>query len=226
MARFTLDGRRVLTASWDGRARLFDLDGTLVATVGRPSPGISWAAISPTGDRIATAEMDGRAKLWDLSGRELKALRASGGRAWSVEFSPDGSLLLTGGEDGRAILHDLSGGPAVVLRADDLSCGAVFTSDGKHVVTKGTTGFVRVWTLAGDLEVSFRAHSRDVYGLDVDPSGRRIVTSAWEGVARQWLLRTEDVVRLADERRLREFTASESARFAELLEPPHGDAAR
>ena len=59
-AQFSPDGRRLVTASWDGTARVWPIDGRGQAVVLRGhSGGVIQAAFSPDGQRVATASADG-----------------------------------------------------------------------------------------------------------------------------------------------------------------------
>ena len=62
---FSPDGARILTASWDKTAKLWDaISGKLIATFAHQG-AINTAAFSPDGARILTASADKTAKLWN-----------------------------------------------------------------------------------------------------------------------------------------------------------------
>ena len=68
--RFSPDGRRVLTASRDGKARLWNVDGRLEAVLD-PRSGITWQAVfSPDGSRILTSSF-ASARVWITEPEEL-----------------------------------------------------------------------------------------------------------------------------------------------------------
>ena len=67
-AQFSPDGRRVVTASSDYTARLWD--GTTGQAVGEPMQhdgAVTSAQFSPDGRRVATASEDNTARLWDVA---------------------------------------------------------------------------------------------------------------------------------------------------------------
>jgi WD40 repeat protein len=72
-ASFSANGRRVVTASWDKMAGIWDLSGApLTATF---LTFLSWhtgqvytASFSPDDQRVVTASEDRTARVWDLSG--------------------------------------------------------------------------------------------------------------------------------------------------------------
>ncbi|MCB0312260.1 MAG: WD40 repeat domain-containing protein, partial [Calditrichaeota bacterium] len=61
-ALFSPDGQQLLSASSDGFARLWQLDGTLVLKL-RHEDGVNWATFSPDGRHILTAADDARVYL-------------------------------------------------------------------------------------------------------------------------------------------------------------------
>jgi WD40 repeat protein len=67
-AAFSPDGKRIVTASWDNTARLWEADTG--KPIGEPLTGHAgpvWsAAFSPDGKRIVTASWDKTARLWRI----------------------------------------------------------------------------------------------------------------------------------------------------------------
>jgi WD40 repeat protein len=98
---------QVVTASWDGTARIWDLASRRVlATLRGHSGPILGVAVSPDGALVATASLDGTAKLWDLgTGREVFTLFGHDTVVNTVAFSPDGRFLATASGDGTVALH-------------------------------------------------------------------------------------------------------------------------
>jgi WD40 repeat protein len=65
---FSPDGTRIVTASFDGTAKVWDPDGALLATLEGHSGDVASAVFSPDGTRIVTASFDDTAKVWDPDG--------------------------------------------------------------------------------------------------------------------------------------------------------------
>jgi hypothetical protein len=145
------DGARLATASWDGKAKVWDAaSGRELLTVGEHDPvhSVTW---SPDGARLATASADGTAKVWDVAGgRQLLTLQGHAREVWSVAWSPDGGRLATASGDGTAKVWDPAGGRQLLtLRAHTGPVlDATWSSDGKRVATASEDGTAKVWDMA------------------------------------------------------------------------------
>ena len=65
-AAFSPDGSRIVTASRDNTARLWDAKtGAALATLSGHTDAVTSAAFSPDGSRVVTASEDKTARLWD-----------------------------------------------------------------------------------------------------------------------------------------------------------------
>jgi len=151
-AVFSPDGQRVVTASYDNTARLWDAESgkELLVIRGHDDTLIS-AAFSPDSKRVVTASYDKTARLWDAaSGKEILVLRGHDGYVTSAAFSPDGQRVLTASgtlsqntasgslseiKDNTARLWDAASGKEImVLRGHDNSVNsAAFSPDGQRI---------------------------------------------------------------------------------------------
>jgi conflict system STAND superfamily ATPase/WD40 domain-containing protein len=108
-ARFSPDGTRVLTASWDRTAKLWEgSTGRLLASLEGHTGKVWSAQFSPDGTRVLTTSEDQTAKLWEgASGRLLASLEDHTSWVTSAQFSPDGTRVLTTSGDKTVKLWDV-----------------------------------------------------------------------------------------------------------------------
>src|SRR5262249_24923711 len=110
-AVFSPDGRRVLTASADRTARLWDArTGQPLAVLSGHEDALNGAVFSPDGGHIVTASRDNPGRLGDADTAKPMAV-LSGHTDWvnGAAFSPDGRLVLTHSRDATARLWTLAG---------------------------------------------------------------------------------------------------------------------
>jgi WD40 repeat protein len=65
-AAFSPDGKRIVTASSDKTARLWDADGKPIGELQGHTDAVYSAAFSPDGKRIVNASEDNTARLWAI----------------------------------------------------------------------------------------------------------------------------------------------------------------
>jgi WD40 repeat protein len=157
-AVFEPSGSRVLTASSDHTARLWDAaTGAELAVLRGHEDGVlgsHGAAVGccngfdPPGTRVLTASDDRTARLWDAAtGAELAVLRGREGGVESALFDPSGARVLTASQDHTARLWDaMTGAELAVLRGhEDRVLGAVFDPSGARVLTASWDRTARIW---------------------------------------------------------------------------------
>jgi len=110
-AAFGPSGRRIVTASYDKTARIWDAASG--RPIGEPLKGhesvLRSAAFSPDGRRIVTASLDKTARFWDAaSGKPIgEPLKGHGSGVHSAAFSPDGARIVTASFDNTVRIWDV-----------------------------------------------------------------------------------------------------------------------
>ena len=150
-AAFSPDGSRIVTASRDRTARIWDAaTAKEIAVLRGHDDVVNSAAFSPDGSRIVTASWDKTARIWDAAtAKEIAVLRGHDGLS-SAAFSRDGSRIVTASLDKNARIWDAATAKEIaVLRGHDSGVmSAAFSPDGSRIVTASLDKTARVWDAA------------------------------------------------------------------------------
>lgn len=190
-AEFSPDGRRVVTASLDFTARLWDArTGEPVTSPLLHQQAVRFAQFSPDGGRVATLTDDFRAHLWDATtGGALGQSMAHTKKIWTAQFSPDGTRVLTASEDGMArVWNALTGEPMLEPLLHQAAVrSARFSPKGRHIVTASADKTVQLWdALTGRPARPPLQHGSGVIGAEFSPDGRWVVTVAEDSSTCVW----------------------------------------
>lgn len=192
LSRVDIDpaGRRVVTGSGDGTARLWDAaSGATIAVLRGEGTYVRDVAFDPSGTRVVTAGGD-TARLWNAAtGKVEHVLRGQQGYVWTAAFDAHGTQVVTAGEDGTARVWDAATGKRLaVLRGHKVFVvSAVFDRAGKRVVTASVDYTARVWNAAtGVSQAVLRGHRGALTSAAFNPAGTRVVTGGDDGTARIW----------------------------------------
>ena len=184
--RFSPDGARIVTASSDATARLWDLEGNETAVLRGHEGPLSDAAFAPDGARVVTASRDGTARVWGVDGRETAVLRGHGGPVTSASYAPNATQIVTASADRTARLWSVDGRERTVLRGHRAAVlDAGFSGDGAWIVTvSGRTP--RLWDAQGREVAVLEGHEGRVVSAAFSPDSAYLVTASKDGTARVW----------------------------------------
>ncbi|MBR1279005.1 TIR domain-containing protein [Bradyrhizobium sp. AUGA SZCCT0283] len=148
-ARFTPDGRRLVTVSDDGTGRVWDAQtgAPLFELRGHRGP-VRSAEFSPDSRYVVTTSPDTTARVWDVeTGREIAILEGHSKNVLRAAFSPDGRQVATASFDNTARVWEASSGKQI--HNLDQHTGpvrdAIFTPDGKNILTISDDRTARLW---------------------------------------------------------------------------------
>jgi WD40 repeat protein len=188
---YSPDGSRIVSASYDKTARIWDAaTGLQLVELRGHTERLRHAVFSPDGKRVVTASLDKSARVWDAAtGRELLQLNGHTDRLRSAAYSPDGRLIVTAAADNTARIWDADTGRQVLILSGhtDLLTSASFSPDGQRVVTSSHDATARVWDAKTGKEIlQLKKHTGDVNWAEFSSDGSRIVTASTDKTARVW----------------------------------------
>src|SRR5260221_359501 len=164
-AEFSPDATRVLTASADKSAKLWEAaSGKLIATF-LHEDSVNAAVFSPNGTRILTASADHSAKLWDQASGRLVVSFINEDSVNAAVFSPDGTRVLTASADKTAKLWDTASGKLVASFVHEDSVNHVaFSPDGTRILTASADNTAKLWDAATPIELARQVKESDGHG--------------------------------------------------------------
>ncbi len=191
-AAYSPDGSKIVTASEDHTARLWDArTGQEFGPALAHGDDVRMAEFSPDGTRVVTASDDRTARVWDVgTGQPVgQPMQGSDHEVRFARFSPDGRLIGTGAEEGVARVWDAATGdpvsPPTVSRGDIFAVN--FSPDSRKIIIANASGRAGVLdALTARSAGAGVQHGSNIFAAEFSPDGRRLLTASADGTARLW----------------------------------------
>ncbi|BAZ25279.1 WD-40 repeat-containing protein [Kalymmatonema gypsitolerans NIES-4073] len=207
---FSPDGKRMVTASDDGTARLWDAQtGQKLHVLTGHNDVVTHAAFSPNNRFIVTTSQDGTACLWNAkTGQNLHVLTGHNDVVTHAAFSPDSQLVVTvsgryyDSQDHTARLWDVNSGHQINILEipDNLVRKAAFSPDGQLIVIAsyggGRGGFAHLWEISSDRVITtIEGHaSHPVLNATFSADGQRLLTVDGTWSASLWEVNSGELI--------------------------------
>ena len=198
-ARFTPDGRRAVTASQDGTARVWDVQsGSEVAALRGHTGNVYQAALNPSGDVVATASGTW-VRLFRLADQQVLT---TGSTDWILDalYLPGGRTVAGAGQDGRVTMWDASSGAVVAtLEGPSVSIQRIDVDrTGTYLSAAAEDGTVWVWDWRKGTVVAHKNLMAAASDVHFDPSGEVLVVAGNSVQTWRWRSNEEPRVLIAD----------------------------
>ncbi|MDE2638013.1 MAG: protein kinase [Chloroflexota bacterium] len=209
--RFLADGKQLLSASWDGTIRRWDLEtGDEVQRYNLPNgpsdapPRVYMIELLPNGSQFVSGSQDGVIRLWDIeSGEILREYHGHEAQVNGVHISGDGRLMASasGGWDSNAEVWGYSGKDSSVKLWDVETGELLQTFEGhgrfvnyarlapnnEFIISTSWDGTVRMWDVASGEELrQFVGHAGNTFGIDITEDSSTLLTTSSDTTVRMW----------------------------------------
>ncbi|MEG4942662.1 AAA-like domain-containing protein [Microcoleus sp. F4-D5] len=191
------DGETIASSPTDNEVKLWQRDGTLIATL--PHNGFIWRmAFSPDSKLLACATGDGTVKVWQQQGTSwhspklLHSLEGHSNEFNGVAFSPDGEILAASGENNTVKLWDKNGILLTILDRTDAVRSLSFSPNGEMLVSGSAEGTIRLWKKNGPfwdavkLLQTFQGHSTAIWMVKFSPDGEIFASASMDKTVKLW----------------------------------------
>jgi WD40 repeat protein/DNA-binding SARP family transcriptional activator len=218
---FSPDGEYLVTADWEGVAKIVDRSGRVIRVLGGQEDfNFSDVAFSSDGHLVATAEFNNRGgervRIWDWARRDVLLTIDAEGPWARVDFDPDGPRVVLSGSDGVAEVWDVESGARVAVLAGP--SGGVkdlaFSPDGSRIAIASVDGLVRLFDAeTGAPELRLRGSGCAVEGVAFSPDGMKLASTSWCDGVRVWALDIDDLLEIARREAGRSLTDDECRQY-------------
>jgi WD40 repeat protein len=206
------DGLRIIAGCNDTAVRIWQLkSGKRLHELKGHAAEVWGVSFSPDSKLAVSGAWDAKIRIWDLGTGKLAKSIAAGSKIRSVAFSPKGDRIVTSqfvadGVPATVVIWDARTGKMrhTMKGHTDVVTSAVFSPDGKHVLSASFDRTIRLWDASSGKQLAkFTGHSHRVEGAAFSADGRRVVSSseAPDATLRVWDAKSGEQIWQSDRQR-------------------------
>jgi WD40 repeat protein len=186
-ASFSPDDKRVLTWSYDGTARVWDVSNGHQLAVLRHDGAIRGARFFSDGAKIVTWSFDGTARIWSQGAERPLAVLRHNDVVDGAVLSADEKRVLTWSEDGTARLWNVNGDAIAVMQHGGPVVGTVFFNKDSRILTWSFDGTIAAWDTATGKQLSqWSSKDNTIRGAIVLADQQRVLFWSSDKSVRLW----------------------------------------
>jgi WD40 repeat protein len=182
-------GKRIITCSYDGSLRLWDLESG--AQIGEElrdegdTAAVSTMAMSPNGKMVASGTVDGIVRLWELETETIVAKWTGHAMVNSVCWSSDGARVLSGFYDGTVRVWDVESQETVLgpIKTGHKEVYVVTNSpDTTRIATGGKEeDAIKIWDTKTSKLLCTLKHNSTIKSLAWTWDGEKLISGSVDG---------------------------------------------
>jgi len=184
------DGRRIITSSFDGSLRLWNLESGVQIGNDWHDDGKEavWSiALSPNGKTVASGSWDGKVRLWDVETEKVVAKWT--GHADIVRllcWSVDGERVVSGSKDGTIRVWDVESGDTVlgpIKSGYGYLSAVIYSPDTTKIATGGyNENALKIWDAKTGNLLSTIKHDEYVCCLAWTSDQKKLISGSYTSI--------------------------------------------
>ncbi|MHC5673507.1 WD40 domain-containing protein [Nostoc sp.] len=185
---FSPDGKIITSGGNDGSVKLWNQNGTAIATLSGHKNQLKSISFSPNGKIIASASQDGTIELWRQNGTFIKTLFGHQSLVVSATFISDKTIVSIS-KDGTVKFWQIDGSfiKTISLKSNEIT-SATISHNGEILAVGNEKGKIELWKSDGTFIATIDGHNGWVTSIIFSPDGEKIASGSDDKTIKLWKL--------------------------------------